>query len=74
MIYLKAAMASPTPRANAQGYSQTNSALISVAGVLLGGLFLQLAHQFMLHEHFFKGRESCQGNNLFRYCLGVKKF
>ncbi|MBH8553832.1 ZIP family metal transporter [Nostocaceae cyanobacterium CENA357] len=60
-----------TEAAIAQGYSQANAALIMVAGILLGGLFLQLAHRFMPHEHFFKGKESCHGNNLKRIWLFI---
>ena len=39
------------------GYSETAAAGLMVAGVLLGGLFLWLAHELFPHEHFFKGRE-----------------
>ncbi|MGD1899586.1 MAG: ZIP family metal transporter [Phormidesmis sp.] len=39
------------------GYSETAAAGLMVAGVMLGGVFLWLAHEFFPHEHFFKGRE-----------------
>lgn len=39
------------------GYSESAAAGLMVAGVLLGGLFLWLAHEFFPHEHFFKGKE-----------------
>jgi len=60
-----------TEAAVAQGLSQTNAALIIVAGMLLGGVFLQLAHRFLPHEHFFKGKENCRGNNLKRIWLFI---
>ncbi|OCQ98415.1 protein gufA [Nostoc sp. MBR 210] len=60
-----------TEAAIAQGLSQTNAALIIVAGMLLGGAFLQLAHRFLPHEHFFKGKENCRGNNLKRIWLFI---
>ncbi|MBD2595599.1 ZIP family metal transporter [Nostoc spongiaeforme FACHB-130] len=60
-----------TEAAMAQGLSQTNAALIIVAGMLLGGAFLQLAHRFLPHEHFFKGKENCRGNNLKRIWLFI---
>lgn len=46
-----------------QGYSPINSGLIIVGGIILGALFLYLAHKLLPHEHFFKGRENCEGNN-----------
>ncbi len=60
-----------TEAAKSLGNSQANSALIMVAGILLGGLFLQLAHRFMPHEHFFKGKENCRGGNLKRIWLFI---
>ncbi|ALF52727.1 protein gufA [Nostoc piscinale CENA21] len=60
-----------TEAAMAQGLSQTNAALIIVAGMLLGGAFLQLAHRFLPHEHFFKGKENFHGNNLKRIWLFI---
>lgn len=53
-----------TDAAIAQGYSQAGAALIMVFGILLGGVFLQLAHRFLPHEHFFKEEESVKGRNL----------
>ncbi|MBE9049567.1 ZIP family metal transporter [Nostocales cyanobacterium LEGE 11386] len=60
-----------TEAAIAQGYSQANAALIIVVGVLLGGVFLQLAHRFMPHEHFFKGKENVSSHNLKRIWLFI---
>lgn len=50
-----------TDAAISQGKTQSEAAAIMVGGILLGGLFLQLAHRFMPHEHFFKGQESVKG-------------
>jgi zinc transporter, ZIP family len=55
-----------TEAAIAQGFPQAGAALIMVAGILLGGLFLQLAHTLLPHEHFFKGQENVRKNNLKR--------
>ena len=55
-----------TEAAIAQGYSKANAALIIVIGILLGGVFLQLAHKLLPHEHFFKEEESVRGSNLKR--------
>ncbi|MBW4644353.1 MAG: ZIP family metal transporter [Goleter apudmare HA4340-LM2] len=60
-----------TAAAIAQGQSQANAALIVVAGMLLGGLFLHLAHQLLPHEHFFKGQENVRYNNLKRIWLFI---
>jgi zinc transporter, ZIP family len=60
-----------TEAAMAQGRSQISAALIIVVGILLGGLFLQLAHQFLPHEHFFKGQENVRYNNLKRIWLFI---
>ncbi|MBW4683494.1 MAG: ZIP family metal transporter [Komarekiella atlantica HA4396-MV6] len=57
--------------ATAQGQSQASAALIIVAGMLLGGVFLQLAHRFLPHEHFFKGQENVRRNNLQRIWLFI---
>lgn len=46
------------------GYSRAIAALIMVIGILLGGLFLQIAHHALPHEHFFKGRENCRGKSI----------
>lgn len=53
-----------TEAAEKIGYSRAIAALIMVVGILLGGLFLQVAHHALPHEHFFKGRENCRGKNL----------
>lgn len=55
----------------AQGQSQASAALIIVVGMLLGGVFLQLAHRFLPHEHFFKGQENVRRNNLQRIWLFI---
>ncbi|BAB72431.1 ZIP family metal transporter [Anabaena sp. FACHB-709] len=60
-----------TESAITQGQSPINAALIMVGGVLLGGLFLQLAHRFLPHEHFFKGKENCRGQKLKRIWLFI---
>jgi len=64
-----------TDAAISQGKSQSEAAAIMVGGILLGGLFLQLAHRFMPHEHFFKGKESVKpnprGENLKRIWLFI---
>ncbi|ERT04216.1 ZIP Zinc transporter family protein [Lyngbya aestuarii BL J] len=43
--------------ATQQTNSNTLSALIVVAGILLGGAFLLYSHQYFPHEHFIKGPE-----------------
>jgi len=60
-----------TDAAIAQGFSQTRAALIMVLGILLGGVFLQLAHRFTPHEHFFKGQETVKNTNLKRIWLFI---
>ena len=60
-----------TDAAISQGKTQSEAAAIMVGGILLGGLFLQLAHRFMPHEHFFKGQESVKGENLKRIWLFI---
>ncbi|HIK05849.1 MAG TPA: ZIP family metal transporter [Trichormus sp. M33_DOE_039] len=60
-----------TEAAVKQGQTQAGAALIIVAGMLLGGVFLQLAHRFLPHEHFVKGKENCRGNQLKRIWLFI---
>lgn len=60
-----------TEAAISQGASKFTAAGIIVIGILLGGLFLQLAHQLLPHEHFFKGKESDRGSNLKRIWLFI---
>lgn len=60
-----------TDAAIAQGQSQAGAALIMVFGILLGGFFLQLANRFLPHEHFFKGREGTNPQNLKRIWLFI---
>lgn len=45
-----------TDAAIKQGQSEAGAAGIMVVGILLGGVFLQMAHRFLPHEHFFKGK------------------
>lgn len=53
------------------GYSQWTAALIMVAGKSLGALFLESAHRFFPHEHFFKGQEGGRAVHLKRIWLFV---
>ncbi|WP_416670638.1 ZIP family metal transporter [Egbenema bharatensis] len=47
------------------------AALIVTTGIILGGVFLWLSHQYFPHEHFFKGREGSDVINLKRVWLFV---
>lgn len=60
-----------TDAAIKQGQSEAGAALIMVVGILLGGVFLQLAHRFLPHEHFLKGKESKHSTNLQRIWLFI---
>jgi ZIP family zinc transporter len=60
-----------TEAAIAQGASQQGAALIMAVGVLLGGMFLLLANKFLPHEHFFKGPEGINPQNLRRNWLFI---
>ncbi|MUG94159.1 ZIP family metal transporter [Scytonema sp. UIC 10036] len=60
-----------TESAIAQGYPQAGAALIMAAGILLGAVFLQLAHKLLPHEHFFKGQENVRRSNLKRIWLFI---
>ena len=60
-----------TEAAMNQGNSQARAALIMVFGILLGGVFLQIAHRFLPHEHFFKGKESVNSSKLKRIWLFI---
>ncbi|MEL6165258.1 MAG: ZIP family metal transporter [Cyanobacteria bacterium J06628_3] len=60
-----------TEAAQAQGYSKAIAALIMVGGIVLGGTFLQLAHRFLPHEHFFMGKENCSDSDLSRVWLFI---
>ncbi|WP_315787203.1 ZIP family metal transporter [Fischerella sp. JS2] len=60
-----------TEAAIAQGASKPYAALTIVIGILLGGVFLQLVHKFLPHEHFFKGKENCNGANLKKIWLFI---
>lgn len=56
--------------ATSQTGQKNLAAMIVVAGVLLGGLFLWLSHEYFPHEHFFKGTEG-KSQNLKRIWLFV---
>lgn len=60
-----------TEAAIAQGSSQSGAAAIMVVGIALGGIFLQLANKYLPHEHFFKGKEGIQQQNLRRIWLFI---
>ena len=60
-----------TAAAMALGYSETAAAGLMVAGVLLGGASLWMAHVFFPHEHFFKGREGREGKEFAEIWLFV---
>ncbi|WP_287131069.1 ZIP family metal transporter [Candidatus Cyanaurora vandensis] len=47
------------------------AAFIVAAGILLGGLFLQLTHAFAPHEHFIKGPEGADPKDLSRVWLFI---
>jgi ZIP family zinc transporter len=60
-----------TEAAIALGQSEASAALIMVIGILLGGVFLQLAHKLLPHEHFFKHEEKGRSSNLKRIWLFI---
>lgn len=60
-----------TEAAIAQGSSQAGAAMIMVLGILLGGLFLYLAHRFLPHEHFLKQENNPNSLNLKRIWLFI---
>lgn len=51
--------------------SEALSALIVVAGMLLGGLFLYLSDKYSPHEHFITGPEGSDAKNLKRIWLFI---
>jgi ZIP family zinc transporter len=53
------------------GHSHLVAALIMVAGILTGALFLELAHRFFPHEHFFKGSEGENSRQMKRIWLFI---
>ena len=59
-----------TDAAIAQGKSPAGAASIMVLGILLGGIFLNLAHRLLPHEHFFK-EEGVKASNLKRVWLFI---
>lgn len=60
-----------TDAAIALGYPGPIAALVMVTGVLLGGAFLWGAHNVFPHEHFFKGPEGPEAQNIKRIWLFV---
>ncbi|WP_017301719.1 ZIP family metal transporter [Nodosilinea nodulosa] len=60
-----------TDAAIALGYPGPVAALVMVSGVLLGGAFLWVANNLFPHEHFFKGREGPEAQNMRRIWLFV---
>jgi ZIP family zinc transporter len=60
-----------TEAAITQGQSSAGAAFIMALGILLGGFFLQVAHRFLPHEHFFKERENSGRSNLKRTWLFI---
>lgn len=60
-----------TEAAIEQGASQQVAALIMAVGVLLGGAFLILSNRYIPHEHFQKGAEGINPQNLRRIWLFV---
>lgn len=60
-----------TEAAIAQGASKMGAALIMAVGVLLGGAFLLLSNKYLPHEHFSKGSEGINPQNLKRIWLFI---
>lgn len=60
-----------TDAAIALGYPGPIAAAVMVTGVLLGGAFLWGAHNIFPHEHFFKGTEGPESQNIKRIWLFV---
>jgi ZIP family zinc transporter len=60
-----------TEAALALGHSQFQAAVIMGAGLLLGAIFLESAHQLFPHEHFFKGPEGVNRAHLKRIWLFI---
>jgi ZIP family zinc transporter len=60
-----------TEAAIALGYSPFGAAVVMVAGLLLGAIFLESAHRFFPHEHFFKGVEGENRAHLKRIWLFI---
>ncbi|MCS7292012.1 MAG: ZIP family metal transporter [Gloeomargarita sp. SKYBB_i_bin120] len=53
------------------GYPQAWAAVSMAIGILVGGVLLELAHNFFPHEHFFKGLEGGRAGHLKRIWLFV---
>jgi len=60
-----------TQAAIAQGSTQMQAALIMAMGLGLGAIFLKVTHDWLPHEHFFKGFEGRDGKNLKRIWLFI---
>ncbi|MFS8808805.1 ZIP family metal transporter, partial [Synechococcus sp. R6-10] len=60
-----------TEAAIALGYSPFGAAVVMVAGLLLGAIFLESAHRLFPHEHFFKGVEGENRAHLKRIWLFI---
>ncbi|HEY9636583.1 MAG TPA: ZIP family metal transporter [Coleofasciculaceae cyanobacterium] len=60
-----------TEAAIAQGVSQMGAAILMAVGLLLGAVFLLVANKFLPHEHFFKGSEGINAQNLKRIWLFI---
>lgn len=60
-----------TEAAIAQGSTQMQAALIMAMGLALGAIFLKVTHDWLPHEHFFKGFEGRDGRNLKRVWLFI---
>ncbi len=54
-----------------QGSPRWEAALILLAGIVIGALFLEFAHRWFPHEHFFKGNEGRTPAQLTRIWLFV---
>ncbi len=54
-----------------QGSPRWTAALIMVAGILVGALFLELAHRYFPHEHFFKGNDGSTSLQVARIWLFI---
>ncbi len=60
-----------TEAALSQGASQIYAASMMVCGVAVGAIFLKLTHDLVPHEHFTKGKEGGNADNLKRIWLFV---
>jgi zinc transporter, ZIP family len=60
-----------TEAAITQGYSKASAAIIMALGIAAGGWLLSLVHHYFPHEHFFKGSEGRNTQNLARVWLFI---